>query len=68
MNECFEVGFVTMSSTAGHRGALHDEQSSSASEQPLNLPPPGLQSSDERQTVRHVLLCLLLNVCLLAVS
>uniref|UniRef100_A0A8C7YEW8 G protein-coupled receptor 155b n=1 Tax=Oryzias sinensis TaxID=183150 RepID=A0A8C7YEW8_9TELE len=37
-----------------------------ASEQPLNLPPPGLQSPDERQTVRHVLLCLLLNVCLLA--
>ncbi|XP_020564947.1 integral membrane protein GPR155 isoform X2 [Oryzias latipes] len=52
--------------STGHRGALHDEQSSSASEQPLNLPPPGLQSSDERQTVRHVLLCLLLNVCLLA--
>uniref|UniRef100_A0A3P9J661 G protein-coupled receptor 155b n=1 Tax=Oryzias latipes TaxID=8090 RepID=A0A3P9J661_ORYLA len=52
--------------STGHRGALHDEQSSSASEQPLNLPPPGLQSPDERQTVRHVLLCLLLNVCLLA--
>ncbi|KAF6717740.1 Integral membrane protein GPR155 [Oryzias melastigma] len=52
--------------STGHRGALHDDQGPSASEQPLNLPPPGLQSPDERQTVRHVLLCLLLNVCLLA--
>lgn len=35
------------------------------SEQPLNLPPPG-PPPDEKQTVRHVLLCLLLSVSLLA--
>ncbi|XP_062422436.1 lysosomal cholesterol signaling protein isoform X1 [Pungitius pungitius] len=40
--------------------------SSSSSEQPLNLPPPGLQTTDDRQTVRHALLCLLLSVSLLA--
>ncbi|CAL8254527.1 unnamed protein product [Lota lota] len=38
----------------------------SSSEQPLDLPPPGLQSTDDRQTVRHVVLCLLLIVSLLA--
>uniref|UniRef100_A0A7N8YA06 G protein-coupled receptor 155b n=1 Tax=Mastacembelus armatus TaxID=205130 RepID=A0A7N8YA06_9TELE len=50
-------------------GALCDgqQQSSSSAEQPLNLPPPGLHTSDDNQTVRHVLLCLLLIVCLLAV-
>uniref|UniRef100_A0A7N8XC84 G protein-coupled receptor 155b n=1 Tax=Mastacembelus armatus TaxID=205130 RepID=A0A7N8XC84_9TELE len=42
-------------------------RSSSSAEQPLNLPPPGLHTSDDNQTVRHVLLCLLLIVCLLAV-
>uniref|UniRef100_A0A4W6BV62 G protein-coupled receptor 155 n=1 Tax=Lates calcarifer TaxID=8187 RepID=A0A4W6BV62_LATCA len=42
------------------------QQSSSSSEQPLNLPPPGLQPTDDKQTVRHVLLCLLLIVSLLA--
>uniref|UniRef100_A0A7N8XC18 G protein-coupled receptor 155b n=1 Tax=Mastacembelus armatus TaxID=205130 RepID=A0A7N8XC18_9TELE len=53
----------------GHSGALCDgqQQSSSSAEQPLNLPPPGLHTSDDNQTVRHVLLCLLLIVCLLAV-
>uniref|UniRef100_A0A3Q2CHG1 DEP domain-containing protein n=2 Tax=Cyprinodon variegatus TaxID=28743 RepID=A0A3Q2CHG1_CYPVA len=40
--------------------------SSGPSEQPLDLPPPGLQSTDDQQTVRHVLLCLLLSVSLLA--
>ncbi|MEQ2217120.1 hypothetical protein XENOCAPTIV_021636, partial [Xenoophorus captivus] len=52
-----------------HSGASCDGQqpSSSASEQPLDLPPPGLQSTDDKQTVRHVLLCLLLSVSLLAV-
>ncbi|XP_055018587.1 integral membrane protein GPR155 isoform X2 [Boleophthalmus pectinirostris] len=35
------------------------------SEQPLNLPPPG-PPPDEKQTLRHVLLCLLLSVSLLA--
>ncbi|PWA26310.1 hypothetical protein CCH79_00020459 [Gambusia affinis] len=52
----------------GHSGALYDGQhpSSSDSEQPLDLPPPGLQNSDDKQTVRHVLLCLLLSVSLLA--
>ncbi|XP_069000302.1 lysosomal cholesterol signaling protein [Embiotoca jacksoni] len=52
----------------GHSEALCDGQqhSSSSSEQPLNLPPPGLQTTDDKQTVRHVLLCLLLIVSLLA--
>ncbi|XP_029306368.1 LOW QUALITY PROTEIN: integral membrane protein GPR155 [Cottoperca gobio] len=52
----------------GHSGALCDgpQLGSSSSEQPLNLPPPGLQPPDEKQTVRHVLLCLLLFVSLLA--
>ncbi|XP_029377544.1 integral membrane protein GPR155 isoform X2 [Echeneis naucrates] len=52
----------------GCSGALCDgqQQNSSSSEQPLNLPPPGLQPVDEKQTVRHVLLCLLLIVSLLA--
>ncbi|XP_071335977.1 lysosomal cholesterol signaling protein isoform X2 [Trachinotus anak] len=52
----------------GHSGALCDgqQQNSSSSEQPLNLPPPGLQPTDDKQTVRHVLLCLLLIVSLLA--
>ncbi|XP_070697315.1 lysosomal cholesterol signaling protein isoform X2 [Pempheris klunzingeri] len=51
-----------------HTGALCDgqQQGSSSSEQPLNLPPPGLQPTDDKQTVRHVLLCLLLFVSLLA--
>ncbi|KAF7662473.1 hypothetical protein LDENG_00233980 [Lucifuga dentata] len=51
-----------------HIEALCDgqQQSSSSSEQPLNLPPPGLQPHDDKQTVRHVLLCLLLIVSLLA--
>lgn len=35
------------------------------SEQPLNLPPPG-PPPDEKQTLRHVLLCLLLSVSVLA--
>uniref|UniRef100_A0A673CX74 G protein-coupled receptor 155b n=1 Tax=Sphaeramia orbicularis TaxID=375764 RepID=A0A673CX74_9TELE len=49
-------------------GTLCDgqQQMSSSSEQPLNLPPPGLQPVDDKQTVRHVLLCLLLIVSLLA--
>nr|XP_043902122.1 integral membrane protein GPR155 isoform X1 [Solea senegalensis] len=51
----------------GHSGALCDvPQQSSSSEQPLNLPPPGLQPTDDKQTVRHVLLSLLLFVSLLA--
>ncbi|MEQ2180876.1 hypothetical protein GOODEAATRI_005802 [Goodea atripinnis] len=51
-----------------HSGASCDGQqpSLSASEQPLDLPPPGLQSTDDKQTVRHVLLCVLLSVSLLA--
>ncbi|KAM7385283.1 hypothetical protein PAMP_001371 [Pampus punctatissimus] len=55
--------------STGHIGALCDgqQQSSSSSEQLLNLPPPdGLPTSDDKQTVRHVLLCLLLIVSLLA--
>ncbi|XP_044070354.1 integral membrane protein GPR155 isoform X2 [Siniperca chuatsi] len=54
--------------STGHSGALCDmqQQGSSSSEQPLNLPPPGLQTTDDKQTVRHVLLCLLLIVSLLA--
>ncbi|XP_056251698.1 integral membrane protein GPR155 isoform X1 [Seriola aureovittata] len=54
--------------STGDSGALCDgqHQSSSSSEQPLNLPPPGLQPTDDKQTVRHVLLCLLLSVSLLA--
>lgn len=61
------------SNSTGHRGALCDglqppprQPSPSTSDQPLNLPPPGLQAADEKQTVRHVLLCLLLSVSLLA--
>lgn len=49
----------------GHVGPQTDGQPCS-SEQPLNLPPPGLQPPDEKQTLRHVLLCLLLSVSLLA--
>ncbi|XP_053292431.1 LOW QUALITY PROTEIN: integral membrane protein GPR155 [Pleuronectes platessa] len=49
-----------------HSGAPCDRLPTSSSEQPLNLPPPGLQPTDEKQTVRHVLLCLLLIVSLLA--
>uniref|UniRef100_A0A1A8C6A3 G protein-coupled receptor 155b n=1 Tax=Nothobranchius kadleci TaxID=1051664 RepID=A0A1A8C6A3_NOTKA len=50
-----------------HDEALFDgQQRSSSSEQPLNLPPPGLQTTDDKQIVRHVLLCLLLIVSLLA--
>ncbi|XP_047208250.1 integral membrane protein GPR155 isoform X3 [Girardinichthys multiradiatus] len=58
----------TCSINSDHSGASCDGQqpSSSASEQPLDLPPPGLQSTDDKQTVRHVLLCLLLSVSLLA--
>ncbi|XP_041803391.1 integral membrane protein GPR155 [Chelmon rostratus] len=54
--------------STGHIGALFDgqQQGSSSSEQPLNLPPPGPQTTDDKQTVRHVLLCLLLFVSLLA--
>ncbi|CAI5654797.1 unnamed protein product [Oreochromis niloticus] len=54
--------------STGHIGALCDghQQNTSSSEQPLNLPPPGLQTTDDKQTVRHVLLCLLLIVSLLA--
>lgn len=53
----------------GHSGALCEEQQhhgASYSEQPLNLPPPGPPSTDDRQTLRHALLCLLLSVSLLA--
>ncbi|NP_001098703.1 G protein-coupled receptor 155b [Takifugu rubripes] len=53
----------------GHSGALFDgqeQQQTPSSEQPLNLPPPGPPPSDDRQTVRHVLLCLLLFVSLIA--
>ncbi|XP_034464216.1 integral membrane protein GPR155 isoform X2 [Hippoglossus hippoglossus] len=49
-----------------HSGAPCDRLQPSSSEQPLNLPPPGLQPTDDKQTVRHVLLCLLLIVSLLA--
>ncbi|XP_074531919.1 lysosomal cholesterol signaling protein [Halichoeres trimaculatus] len=53
--------------STGHSGALFDGQTqASSSEQPLDLPPPGLQPTDDKQTVRHVLLCLLLSVSLLA--
>ncbi|XP_065815535.1 lysosomal cholesterol signaling protein-like isoform X1 [Labrus bergylta] len=54
--------------STGHSGALLDGQTlgSTTSEQPLDLPPPGLQPTDDKQTVRHVLLCLLLSVSLLA--
>ncbi|XP_071386864.1 lysosomal cholesterol signaling protein [Centroberyx affinis] len=54
--------------STGHSGALCDgqQQSSASPEQPLNLPPPGPQIHDDKQTVRHVLLCLLLIVSLLA--
>lgn len=68
-----EVGFVMFYfesySFLGHSGALFDgnQQSTSYAEQPLNLPPPGLQTTDDKQTVRHVMLCLLLTVSLLAV-
>ncbi|XP_061600730.1 lysosomal cholesterol signaling protein isoform X2 [Cololabis saira] len=56
------------SNSTGHGGAACDAQpqSSSASEQPLNLPPPGPPTTDDRQIVRHVLLSLLLIVSLLA--
>uniref|UniRef100_G3PDX8 G protein-coupled receptor 155b n=1 Tax=Gasterosteus aculeatus aculeatus TaxID=481459 RepID=G3PDX8_GASAC len=62
---------LSASSSPGLRGAPCDQppqrsSSSSSSEQPLNLPPPGLQTTDDRQTARHVLLCLLLFVSLLA--
>uniref|UniRef100_A0A8C6L4Y8 G protein-coupled receptor 155 n=1 Tax=Nothobranchius furzeri TaxID=105023 RepID=A0A8C6L4Y8_NOTFU len=54
-------------SSSVHGEALFDgQQRSSSSEQPLNLPPPGLQTTDDKQIVRHVLLCLLLIVSLLA--
>ncbi|CAL8298538.1 unnamed protein product [Merluccius merluccius] len=46
--------------------SLFMHHNTSSSEQPLNLPPPGLQNTGDRQTVRHVLLCLLLIVSLLA--
>ncbi|XP_019949740.2 lysosomal cholesterol signaling protein isoform X1 [Paralichthys olivaceus] len=49
-----------------HSGVTCDRLQPSSSEQPLNLPPPGLQPTDDKQTVRHVLLCLLLIVSLLA--
>ncbi|XP_029926202.1 integral membrane protein GPR155 isoform X2 [Myripristis murdjan] len=54
--------------STGHSGALYDgqQQSASSMEQPLDLPPPGLEAHDDKQTVRHVLLCLLLIVSLLA--
>ncbi|XP_078144924.1 lysosomal cholesterol signaling protein [Centroberyx gerrardi] len=54
--------------STGHSGALCDgqQQSAASPEQPLNLPPPGPQIHDDKQTVRHVLLCLLLIVSLLA--
>ncbi|XP_015236870.1 PREDICTED: integral membrane protein GPR155-like [Cyprinodon variegatus] len=54
--------------STGHSESMCDGQLSSSgpSEQPLDLPPPGLQSTDDQQTVRHVLLCLLLSVSLLA--
>ncbi|KAK5908877.1 hypothetical protein CgunFtcFv8_016898 [Champsocephalus gunnari] len=55
-----------LSNGTGHSGALFDGLPSSSSEQPLNLPPPGLQPTDDKQTVRHALLCLLLFVSLLA--
>ncbi|XP_074503497.1 lysosomal cholesterol signaling protein-like isoform X2 [Sebastes fasciatus] len=69
-----------LTNSTGHSGALCDGQQeqqeqqqeqqtlgSSSSEQPLNLPPPaGLQPTDDKQTLRHVLLCLLLFVSLLA--
>ncbi|KAI4788300.1 hypothetical protein KUCAC02_035944 [Chaenocephalus aceratus] len=57
-----------LSNGTGHSGALFDGLPSSSSEQPLNLPPPGLQPTDDKQTVRHALLCLLLFVSLLALS
>uniref|UniRef100_A0A7N6AW31 DEP domain-containing protein n=1 Tax=Anabas testudineus TaxID=64144 RepID=A0A7N6AW31_ANATE len=63
---CLYMNFFT----SDHSGALCDgqQQSSSASEQPLDLPPPGLQSqTDDNQTIRHIMLCLLLIVSLLAV-
>ncbi|KAM3863270.1 lysosomal cholesterol signaling protein [Diretmus argenteus] len=54
--------------STGHSGALCDgqQQQSTTSPEPLNLPQPGLQIHDDKQTVRHVLLCLLLIVSLLA--
>uniref|UniRef100_H3CD17 G protein-coupled receptor 155b n=1 Tax=Tetraodon nigroviridis TaxID=99883 RepID=H3CD17_TETNG len=57
------------SSSRGHSGVLFDSQEhqqTSSSEQPLDLPPPGPPPSDDRQTVRHVLLSLLLFVSLIA--
>lgn len=61
---------ISSSPPAGHSGALCEEQQhqgASYSEQPLNLPPPGPPSTDDRQTLRHALLSLLLSVSLLAV-
>ncbi|XP_056148096.1 integral membrane protein GPR155 [Lampris incognitus] len=54
--------------SSGHTEVLCDgqQQNSTSPDQPLNLPQPGLQAEDDRQTVRHVLLCLLLIVSLLA--
>ncbi|XP_034753739.1 integral membrane protein GPR155 isoform X1 [Etheostoma cragini] len=53
--------------STSHIGTLCDgQQGSSSTEQPLNLPPPGLHTTDDTQTVRHVLLCLLLFISLLA--
>ncbi|XP_057703503.1 integral membrane protein GPR155-like [Corythoichthys intestinalis] len=55
--------------STGHTEALCDghQQSSSSSEQMLNLTvPEHRQAMDDKQTVRHVLLCLLLTVSLLA--
>nr|XP_057915043.1 integral membrane protein GPR155 isoform X2 [Doryrhamphus excisus] len=53
----------------GHTGGLCDghQQNSSSSEHLLNLAGPERQhTADDKQTVRHVLLCLLLIVSLLA--
>uniref|UniRef100_A0A8C4H049 DEP domain-containing protein n=1 Tax=Dicentrarchus labrax TaxID=13489 RepID=A0A8C4H049_DICLA len=63
-----EIKQLCFFSSPGHSGGLFDgqQQGSSSSEQPLNLPPPGPQTTDDKQTVRHVLLCLLLFVSLLA--
>ncbi|XP_029031402.1 integral membrane protein GPR155 isoform X2 [Betta splendens] len=71
-----QTGPEVMSSTermhtngTGHSEELCDgqQQSFSSSEEPLDLPPPGLQpQTDDSQTIRHILLCLLLIVSLLA--
>uniref|UniRef100_A0A3Q2Y5B1 G protein-coupled receptor 155b n=1 Tax=Hippocampus comes TaxID=109280 RepID=A0A3Q2Y5B1_HIPCM len=55
--------------SAGHMGTLCDgqQQSTSSSEHLLNLTAPEhQQAADDKQTARHVLLCLLLIVSLLA--